>query len=189
VDWWLQAGLQFHPGAADKGCSQFLSQPVTGCSRSVKISSQNTVAVLTMNPTESAIEHPTVKIPPLGFLVLALLSSVAYGRDVGYALECSAADGSSRQLITFLENGVNKRVRYLESGNRAMWDSHEWNDTAVTVRSMVQIRGEGEPKVEAYVEIDTRSLRARFIRLGGVAGGAAAIDMQCQRWRPETRNK
>ena len=45
----------------------------------------------------------------------SLFTQYSLGRDVGYALECTAIENGRTQIISFLEDEVDKRVRYLET--------------------------------------------------------------------------
>lgn len=71
-------------------------------------------------------------------LILActfLFAHLATARDTGYAMECVADAASPKIIVSFLENGVNKRVRYVKNATGEMWDEHEWFADKFFVRS------------------------------------------------------
>ncbi len=119
-------------------------------------------------------------------LACALASSISYGRDSGFALECSAIETGQTQIISFLEVDTDKRVRYLETESRTMWDSHEWLSNKFIVRSFMQVKGDGDASLISYIEIEKDTLAASFFSL---VDPIRTIKMQCQRWTPQSRNK
>lgn len=119
-------------------------------------------------------------------LSLLLFSSTILGRDTGYALECTAVDGGVPKLFSFIEDGVEKRVRFLEVGSRTMWDSHEWNGTMLTIKSHVHAKEESEAAVTSIMNIDMDTMRASF---QNTSNSADVVQMQCERWSPQIRNK
>jgi len=131
------------------------------------------------------MKRNTLKCTQLG-LACGLIALTTHARDIGYALECVAEDSVQKLIISFLETGVDKRVRFLETVNGAMWDSHHWSNGNVTVNNFVQAKESSEASVISFINIELETMRASFVRLNNTD---EVTDMQCQRWSPQTRNK
>ena len=114
------------------------------------------------------------------------ITSFSYGRDIGYAIQCIPIESGPALVIFFLEDGTNKRVRFLETATGAMWDNHEWIDRTVTISSFSQAKGESQPSLISYIEVDTELMSAKQFRANSLD---RAVSLQCERWSPRTRNK
>ena len=119
-------------------------------------------------------------------LVCALASMSIYARDTGYALQCRGIEDAHTQVISFLETDVDKRARYMETGSRTLWDSHEWHSDKFLVRSFMQRKGDEEPTLISFIEIQRGSLLAELTKLGDPI---EVTTLRCERWSPQTRNK
>ncbi len=120
------------------------------------------------------------------FLAIFLLPASALARDVGYALECRDSETGLRQYVSFLEEGVDKRVNFLETASRTLWDDHTWGEDGVVVSSFMQMKSEAEARLTAKMEIDKASLSAVYRRFGDTENLST---LQCVPWSPQTRNK
>ena len=119
-------------------------------------------------------------------LICTLAIAVSYGRDRGFAIECTPLNNDIKQILSFFETGIDKRVRYLEAGTKTMWDSHEWGIGYVTVSSFVQMKGNTEASLISFMKIELETMLGEFVRM---SDSSKIVRMQCQRWSPQTRNK
>ena len=119
-------------------------------------------------------------------LICTLAIPVSYGRDRGFAIECTPSNNGIKQILSFFETGIDKRVRYLEAGTQTMWDSHEWGIGYVTVSSFVQMKGNTEASLISFTKIELETMLGEFVRM---SDPSKVVRMQCQRWSPQTRNK
>ena len=115
-----------------------------------------------------------------------LIGMNATAQENGYALECTSIDSTQTHLLSFLESGVDKRVRFIETSTRAMWDTHEWQDNTVTIKSFVQPNGEDQPTLVSYFQIDMSDMSAVLVREGE---SAEPLNLSCARWSPRVRNR
>jgi hypothetical protein len=122
----------------------------------------------------------------LALFIFALTTMSVYGRDTGYVLECVIDESGLKQIISFLENDTDKRVRFLETATNTMWDTHEWESDIVTIRSFTQAKGMSEASLISSIEINMKTMLAKFVRQ---SEPASVTHMQCQRWSPQIRNK
>lgn len=119
-------------------------------------------------------------------LICTLAIPVSYGRDRGFAIECTPSNNGIKQILSFFETGIDKRVRYLEAGTQKMWDSHEWEVGYVTVSSFIQLEGDTEASLISLMKIELETMLGEFVRM---SDSSKVVRMQCQRWSPQTRNK
>lgn len=119
-------------------------------------------------------------------LICTLAIPVSYGRDRGFAIECTPSKNGIKQILSFFETGIDKRVRYLEAGTQKMWDSHEWEVGYVTVSSFIQLEGDTEASLISLMKIELETMLGEFVRM---SDSSKVVRMQCQRWSPQTRNK
>lgn len=119
-------------------------------------------------------------------LACALLTQIVYGRDSGFALECASIENGQTQIISFLEEDIDKRVRYIETDSRSMWDSHEWQIDKFHIISYMQLKGEEAASIVSTIEIDRETLEAEFVP---TSTPNEITKMQCERWAPRIRNK
>jgi hypothetical protein len=119
-------------------------------------------------------------------MICTLAIPVSYGRDRGFAIECTPSNNGIKQILSFFETGIDKRVRYLEAGTQTMWDSHEWGIGYVTVSSFVQMKGNTEASLISFTKIELETMLGEFVRM---SDSSKVVRMQCQRWSPQTRNK
>ena len=45
-------------------------------------------------------------------MICTLAIPVSYGRDRGFAIECTPLNNDIKQILSFFETGIDKRVRY-----------------------------------------------------------------------------
>lgn len=119
-------------------------------------------------------------------LACALAIPISYGRDRGFALECTSTNNGIKQILSFFETGIDKRVRYLEAGTQTMWDTHAWENGYVTVSSFIQMKGNTEASLISFTKIEFQTMVGEFVRM---SDSSKVVSMQCQRWSPQTRNK
>ena len=119
-------------------------------------------------------------------LICTLAIPASYGRDRGFAIECTPSNNGIKQILSFFETGIDKRVRYLEAGTQTMWDSHEWENGYVTVSSFVRMKGNTEASLISFTKIELGTMLGEFVR---ISDSSKVVRMQCQRWSPQTRNK
>jgi len=119
-------------------------------------------------------------------LTCTLAIPTSYGRDRGFAIECTPSSNGIKKILSFFEIGIDKRVRYLEAGAQTMWDSHEWANGSVTVNSFIQPKGNTEASLISFIKIDMETMVGEFTNM---SDSSNSISMQCQRWSPQTRNK
>ena len=112
--------------------------------------------------------------------------SISYGRDKGFAIECSSSNIEIKKILSFIEIGVDKRVRYLETEAQTMWDSHEWENGSVTVNSFIKMKGDAYASLISFIKIDMGSMVGEFVNMSDFTN---PVSMQCRRWSPQTRNK
>lgn len=118
--------------------------------------------------------------------ICTLAIPVSYGRDKGFAIECMSSNNGIKQILSFFETGIDKRVRYLEAGTQTMWDSHEWEVGYVTVSSFIQLKGDTEASLISLMKIELETMLGEFVRM---SDSSKVVRMQCQRWSPQTPNK
>ncbi len=126
------------------------------------------------------------------FLLLAftlLITQPALARDTGYAMECMADAASPKMLVSFLENGVNKRVRYVKNASGEMWDDHEWLADRFFVRSFRQSKDAAAPILVSSLEIERSEIEPGSLSAVFVQDDATSTNLQCRRWSPQMRNK
>ncbi|PCI79429.1 MAG: hypothetical protein COB20_04745 [SAR86 cluster bacterium] len=119
-------------------------------------------------------------------LACTLAIPISYGRDTGFAIECTPSNNGLKQILAFFEIGIDKRVRYLEAGTQTMWDNHEWENGYVTVSSFIQTKGNTEASLISFTKIELETMIGEFVSM---SDSSNTISMQCQRWSPQTRNK
>ena len=119
-------------------------------------------------------------------LICTLAIPVSYGCDRGFAIECTPLNNDIKQILSFFETGIDKRVRYLVAGTQTMWDSHEWEVGYVTVSSFIQLKGDTEASLIWLMKIELETMLGEFLRM---SDSSKVVRMQCQRWSPQTRNK
>lgn len=88
-------------------------------------------------------------------------------------------------MISFLETGVDKNVRYLETATDTFWDNHEWQDDKLVVKSLRQPKG-GAVELISFVEVDKDTLSAKFFKSGSLE---LPTQLQCRQWEPKSSNK
>jgi hypothetical protein len=91
-----------------------------------------------------------------------------------------------KQILSFFETGIDKRVRYLEAGTQTLWDSHEWGNGYVIVGSFIQTKEKTEASLISFMKIELETMVGEFVRM---SDSSNVVSMQCQRWSPQTRNK
>lgn len=119
-------------------------------------------------------------------LICTLAIPASYGRDRGFAIECTPPNNGIKQILSFFETGIDKRVRYLEAGTQTMWDNHEWEVGYVTVSSFIQREEDTEASLISLMKIELETMLGEFVRM---SDSSKVVRMQCQRWSPQTRNK
>lgn len=126
------------------------------------------------------------------FLILLpamLVMQTALARDTGYALECEADASSVKLIVSFLETGVDKRVRYVKNASGEMWDEHEWQVDRFIVRSFTHSKDAAAPVLVSTLEIEWLETEGDSLKAVFVQDGAATANLRCQQWSPQMRNK
>ena len=156
------------------------------------------------------------------FLFLAitiLFMQPTLARDTGYAMECVADADSPKMIVSFLETGVNKRVRYVKNASGEMWDEHEWLADRFFVRSFRQSTDAPVPVLVSSLEVARTDIartdlartdiektdsgrpntensataqqdaESESLRAVFVQGDATKANLLCRRWSPQMRNK
>ena len=118
-------------------------------------------------------------------LLWTLLVSNTHARDEGYALQCTAVATGSKRIVSFLQDDVNKRARFIATASRTMWDEHEWQPNTLIIKDMLQL-AEQKAVALSRITIDRATLVAQQTTQNG---DSPPIALQCERWTPQTRNK
>lgn len=119
-------------------------------------------------------------------LACTLAAGSAFGQDHGYALECTATETGQKHLLSFLEDGKNKRVRFLQTATGTMWDTHEWGYGTLLISSFSMPSGETEPSLLSTFEITLDTLSGKLTE---ASKDNKVTALQCAKWSPRTRNK
>ena len=119
-------------------------------------------------------------------LICVLSIPISYGRDKGFAIECTSSNIEIKKILSFIEIGVDKRVRYLETEAQTMWDSHEWENGSITVSSFIKMKGDAYASLISFIKIDMGPMVGEFVNM---SDSTNPVSMQCRIWSPQTRNK